>query len=161
MNLFIEWLYEEQAGYEPLITKAIEASLHSEGIRDNLEVSLTIVDDEAMSAINLEQRGKAGTTDVLSFPMVHYEEGRAIQEAIDEERADPESGLVYLGDIVISWDKVLEQKTAYGHSTQREFAFLIVHSMLHLLGYDHMTEGEEADMVARQKKIMSAIGVHR
>lgn len=161
MTVFTEWLVQEQKALEPLVEKAVEASLATESIRNNLEISLTVVNNHDIQAINLEQRGKDAPTDVLSFPMVHYEGAIDVQSAIDGEMADPETGLVYLGDIVISWDKVVEQKEAYGHSVEREFTFLIVHSMLHLLGYDHMTDEEEADMIGRQKLIMEAIGISR
>lgn len=161
MTIFMEWLYMEQPNMDQLAEISVAATLKAEGITDKIEVSLTIVDNEEIQTINLEQRGKDAPTDVLSFPMIEYSLYDSVEEAIEAEPVNQDNGLTYLGDIVISWDKVLEQKETYGHSTEREFSFLIVHSMLHLLGYDHMTEEDEKEMVARQKVIMTDLGIER
>ncbi len=161
MTLFIEWFYEEKPEMNALAEKSVEAALKAEGITDQIEVSLTIVDNDEIQTINNEQRGKDVPTDVLSFPMIEYGLYDSVEAAILAEPKSPDNGLIYLGDIVISWDKVLEQKEAYGHGTDREFSFLIVHSMLHLLGYDHMTEEDEKVMTERQKVIMSDLGIER
>ena len=127
------------------------------------EVNVTIVDDERIQALNLDQRGIDASTDVLSFPMVEYSEPEAFSEA-EEQKADsfdPESGRLLLGDIVISADHVVAQADEYGHSKRREFAFLVAHSMLHLVGYDHMEPAEEERMFNKQEEILTAAGIPR
>lgn len=161
MTLYIEWLYKEQLELNTLAEKSAEIVLEVEGITNKIEVSLTVVDDVEIQKINLDQRGKDSATDVLSFPMIEYSLYDSVESAIEAEPVNPDNGLVYLGDIVISWDKVVQQKEAYGHTLEREFTFLIVHSMLHLLGYDHMTEDEEKVMNERQRLIMSKLGIGR
>ena len=161
MTIFVEWLYMEQPDMDQLAEASVAATLKAEGITDKIEVSLTVVDNEEIQVINNEQRGKDIATDVLSFPMIEYSLYDSVEDALEAEPVNPDNGLIYLGDIVISWDKVLEQKEAYGHSIQREFSFLIVHSMLHLLGYDHMTDEDEKEMLARQKVIMAELGIER
>ena len=121
---------------EKLIKKAIKAALKYEGFKRAAEVSVTLVDDNAIHAINLEHRGVDRPTDVLSFPM------------FDE---DFEGEAAVLGDIVISLERAKAQAEEYGHSYEREIAFLTVHSVLHLLGYDH-EEGEEAERVMFEKQ---------
>ena len=104
-------------------------------------------------------------TDVLSFPMLDYEPGEVpaerVQRALEEQETDPETGEVVLGDIVICLKRAMEQAEAYGHSLKREMAFLAVHSVLHLLGYDHMVKEEETVMFARQEAILEAAGLPR
>ncbi len=127
------------------------------------ELSLTLVDDARIRAINLEMRGIDAATDVLSFPMVAYSEPSAFAEAeaLKADSFDMESGALLLGDIVLSADHVLSQSAAYGHSARREAAFLIAHSMLHLLGYDHMNEEEERVMFAKQEAVLRLLGITR
>ncbi len=161
MTLFIEWLCKGQPEMNALAEKSVEAALKAEGITNQIEVSLTVVDNDEIQTINHEQRGKDVPTDVLSFPMIEYDLYDSVESAIAAEPMNPDNGLIYLGDIVISWDKVLEQKEAYGHGINREFSFLIVHSMLHLLGYDHMNDDDEKVMTQRQKVIMSDLGIER
>ena len=127
------------------------------------EVNVTIVDDERIQELNLDQRGIDASTDVLSFPMVEYSEPEAFSEA-EEQKADsfdPESGRLLLGDIVISADHVVAQADEYGHSKRREFAFLVAHSMLHLVGYDHMEPADEERMFGKQEEILRAAGIPR
>lgn len=161
MNIFIEWLIEPLEAYDTMIETAAAAALAAEGISQPLELSVTIVDNDEIRQINQEQRDMDKATDVLSFPMIAYEAYDSVAEAIAMEPVNQDTGLVYLGDIVISWDKVIEQSEAYGHSLDRELSFLVVHSMLHLLGYDHMVPEEEAEMISRQKIIMSKLGLER
>ena len=126
------------------------------------EVSLLLTNDETIHQINREQRGIDRATDVLSFPMADYEkEGdfSFLEEA--QDCFHPESGELLLGDIVISADKVLKQAENYGHSPLREYAFLIVHSLLHLVGYDHMEAAEAADMEKKQSEILDSMGITR
>ena len=112
------------------------------------QVSILITDDDEIHRINLEQRQIDRPTDVLSFPMVNYE-------------TPGDSGELLLGDIVISADKVAAQAEEYGHSRRREYAFLIAHSMLHLMGYDHMTPEDAAEMERLQEEILQQLGISR
>ena len=122
-----------------------------------------LTDDETIHQINKEQRDIDRATDVLSFPMTDY-----VTEGdfafLEEEGADcfhPETGELLLGDIVISGDKVLQQAESYGHSPLREYAFLIVHSLLHLVGYDHMEEQEAKRMEKKQADVLESMGITR
>ena len=134
--------------YRTLIRRAVKTALKSEGFDRPAEVSVTIVDNEAIHAINLEHRGIDRPTDVLSFPM------------FDEDFDDGEACV--LGDIVISLEKAKEQAESYGHSLEREIAFLTVHSVLHLLGYDHEEgKAEESEMFEKQETILEAMGLTR
>lgn len=131
-----------------LMRRAIEATLRYEGIERDAEVSLTFADDEAIHRLNLKYRGIDRPTDVLSFPLE------------EDAEAQPGHGLLVLGDIVISLERAAAQAEEYGHSFERETAFLCIHSVLHLLGYDHERgEAEDADMRRRQHEIIDSIGL--
>ena len=131
-------------GIKMLIRSAILATLDYEGKTGHSEVSVTFTDNEGIRAINREYREKDAPTDVLSFPL--FEEG-----------AD---GTRMLGDIVISLEKCRAQAQEFGHSFERECAFLTVHSTLHLLGYDHVnSEEEDVDMRKRQTAIVEKMGL--
>jgi len=136
-----------------LIKKALETVLEGEAFSqefiDAVEVSMVWTDDSEMAELNRCYRGVEGTTDVLSFPMM------------DDEPSEDPTGEFLLGDIVISVPRAKAQAEEYGHSLAREMVFLAVHGMLHLLGYDHMTEEEAAIMRAKEKKVMKQIGVGR
>lgn len=134
-----------------LTRRAIMATLENEQYGNACEVSLTYTDNEQIHALNRQYREVDKPTDVLSFPLMDFT-GESDEPVADEP-------VVSLGDIVISLEKAKEQADEYGHSFEREVAFLTVHSMLHLLGYDHMTEDEERDMRARQSKIMDILGL--
>lgn len=128
------------------------------------QVNLLITNNEEIHQINLEQRRIDRPTDVLSFPMVEYEtpgEFDMLEEDEFQDCFEPDSGELMLGDIVISADKVLEQAEEYGHSVKREYAFLITHSMLHLMGYDHMTEDEAKEMERLQEEILALLHISR
>ena len=165
MSLFIE---EEGTTELDFDTKAtaelvIDAALELAGCPYEAEVNLLLTENAQIHEMNLEQRGIDRPTDVLSFPMIEYEEPGDFS-VIDEESAEtfnPESGELMLGDIVISKEKVLSQAEEYGHLPRREYAFLIAHSMLHLFGYDHMEEDERIIMEAKQREIMEKIGISR
>ena len=161
MSIYIEWLYKENERYNVLINQSVQEVLNYEGVTTATEVAVTVVDNEAIHSINLEQRGVDGATDVLSFPMVHFIEGSDKELQVASEPKNPENDEVYLGDVVISWDKIEEQSIEYGHSVERELSFLVVHSLLHLLGYDHMTEVDEQVMIHKQKEIMTIVGLNR
>lgn len=142
-----------------------EEVLEAECCPVNTEVSLTYVDDDAIREINRDSRGIDAVTDVLSFPNLDMTAdgpdrwGVAMRSAWD--CMDPETGNLFLGDIVLNLDRVCRQAYEYGHSERREFAFLIAHSMLHLCGYDHMTPEEETRMFRRQEQILINLGITR
>ena len=125
-------------------------------------VSLTLTTDEDIRAVNRDFRQIDRATDVLSFPMIPFETpaGYEILEE-DDSFFDMDSGELLLGDILISVDHVLQQAEEYGHSVTREFAFLVAHSMLHLLGFDHMTPEEAEVMEQKQEAVLSALGITR
>lgn len=148
--------------WEALAGQVITAALDAEQFPYEADVSLLIVDLDEIHRINKTQRGIDRPTDVLSFPMIAYPapgDFSALEE--DGGNFHPDTGEALLGDIVLCIDKVKEQALEYGHSQQREFAFLILHSMLHLLGYDHMSEDEAAVMEAKQKAVLNTLGITR
>ena len=147
---------------EDVAKKVINAVLKSEGCPFDTEVNLLITDNEGIREYNKNMRNIDSPTDVLSFPGLDFETP-GIYEITDDEadHIDPETGLIILGDIIISADRVLSQAKEYGHSILREFAFLTAHSMLHLSGYDHMSEEEAAVMEKKQKDILKGLGINR
>ncbi len=141
-----------------LIEKTIELCMKSEQLDKDYEVSVLIVDDDEIRGINKEHRQIDKSTDVLSFPMVDFKEGKLIS---DEGDYDLEMGELILGDIIISAETAERQAEAYGHSFEREMAFLTAHSCFHLLGYDHMEKNEEEIMFKKQEDILKEIGLPR
>ena len=134
-----------------LVRRAVCASLDYESFYNNAQVSVTFTDNEGIRVLNSQYRGIDRPTDVLSFPMLDFD--GVCDLPIDEEET-------MLGDIVVSLERAREQAEEYGHSFERETAFLCVHSMLHLLGYDHEDGGEEeADMRRRQSEILENMGL--
>ncbi len=134
-----------------LMQQCIKESLILENFTDNVEISLSIVNNEEIKEINFLHRNINKETDVLSFPL------------LDNFENVP-SNILYpipLGDIIISIDKAISQANEYRHSLQRELCFLTVHSMLHLLGYDHMTEEEEKVMFKKQDIILNKLNIKR
>ena len=157
-QIIFETEVETPAELEPLLHKVISAALGAEGMEDACEINVLITDDEGIHQINLEQREVDRPTDVLSFPMFDLEPG----EHPSEEDADPETGLIPLGDMVISLERAKEQAAEFGHSVEREVCYLTVHSVLHLLGYDHMDEGPmKVQMRGREEAILGALGITR
>ena len=141
-----------------LIRKVIRTALDAEGMILPCEVDVLLTDDEGIHAVNLDMRGVDRPTDVLSFPEFDLTPG----EHPDEMDADPGTGLIPLGDMVISMEHVAAQAKEYGHSRQRELAYLVTHSVLHLLGYDHLDEGpQKAQMRAREEAILTELGITR
>lgn len=149
--------------YETIINEIVLAALDYEKCPYEAEVSVVLTDDQEIRRINREFREIDRATDVLSFPMGDYESPSDFErlEESPEDYFNPETGELLLGDIVISVDKVEEQAEKYGHSTARELAFLVAHSMLHLCGYDHMEEGERLVMEKKQEEILSLKGYTR
>ena len=137
-------------GQRALIRKVIRTALAAERVDFPCEVDVRVTNDDTIHQINREMRQVDRATDVLSFPMFDLTPGELPDPEMD---ADPGTGLVPLGDMVISWEHVAAQAKEYGHSNRRELAYLVVHSVLHLLGYDHLDEGvEKARMRAREEK---------
>ena len=136
-----------------MLEKVCLKSLQYEEFNEDCEISLSIVTNDEIHDINKQLRNIDSPTDVLSFPQLTFEEG--------EEADVNENSEIVLGDIIISIDRAKEQAEEYGHSLKRELAFLSVHSMLHLMGYDHMVPEEEEDMFRRQKEILIEAGIPR
>ncbi len=126
------------------------------------QVCLTLVDEEEIKEINSQNRGIDNVTDVLSFPMLNFDDelNYDLLEN-DESNFDLDSGEAVLGDIIICVQRLKNQAAEYGHSQLREFAFLVAHSMLHLLGYDHMEPEEEKIMFKKQDEILEALSITR
>lgn len=140
------------------IKTVIDKTLEFENCDFEAEVSVTIVDNETIREINRENRDIDKATDVLSFPMLYFDENGDI---IDSDY-DLDGESILLGDIVISAERAMEQAKEYGHSFRREVAFLTVHSMLHLLGYDHVDDPEgERIMFGKQEEILLELGISR
>ncbi len=136
-----------------LIKRCCLETLYEEGYKGSFEVSVTFTDNRGIQEINKEYRGIDKETDVLSFPAT---------DAGESFTRSRETGCFILGDIVLSLEKAVAQAQEYGHSFEREAAFLTVHSMLHLLGYDHVnSEEEEREMFGKQEIILEAMGISR
>lgn len=133
-----------------LIRRTIRAALASEGVTLPCEVDVLVTNDEGIHTINKEQRDVDAPTDVLSFPALELRPG----EKPTEDDADPGTGLVPLGDMAISYERVAAQAKEYGHSKSRELAYLVTHSVLHLLGYDHLDEGEQKALMREHEEII-------
>ena len=165
MTFEIENVYPEVVlpDYETVIKNVIEAALDYEKCPYEVQVYVLLTDNEEIHQINREHRQIDRPTDVLSFPMLSYEKAGdfSFLEEESEDDFNPDTGEVMLGDIIISVDKVLEQAQSYGHSPKREFAFLIVHSMLHLFGYDHIDPKDAAIMEPKQKQILEEMHIVR
>ena len=140
---------------QPLVTRiiqqSIETALDAEGVRTDCEINVLITNDKGIHAINKASRGIDRPTDVLSFPMFQLEPGNPPEDW--EEYLDPETGLCPLGDMCISLQRATAQAKEYGHSARREVGYLTIHSILHLLGYDHL----KARMRSREEAIASLI----
>ena len=159
-EILIDTEVEGAEPYAELLRQVIPAALEAEGVPFPCEVDVLFTDDAGIHAVNLEQRGIDAPTDVLSFPMFQLTPG--IPPTRDEVEADPGTGLVPLGDMVISLERARAQGEEYGHGPQREVAYLAVHSVLHLLGYDHLDEGPmKAQMRAREEAILARLGLER
>ena len=155
MKIYIDYSNEQDKlsppeDFERLIERCTVAALEEEEISDDAEVSVTLVDNARIREMNAEFRDIDKETDVLSFPM-----------GDESFEVDPDTDAILLGDIVISLEKAQAQAEEYGHSFRREVAFLITHSLFHLLGYDHMTAEEEAEMFARQERVLEKLGITR
>ncbi len=141
-----------------LIRRTIRTALAAEGLTAPCEVDVLLTDDDGIHEINRELRQVDRPTDVLSFPEFELAPG----QLPGPEDADPGTGLIPLGDMVLSMERVAAQAREYGHSKRRELSYLVTHSVLHLLGYDHLDEGPmKAQMRAREEAIMALLGLER
>lgn len=164
MNIFIENEYEHaiDIDYQKIITSVVNETVDFVNCPYECEVNITITDNTAIQEINRAQRQIDKPTDVLSFPLLEYEmPGDFSDVENDFSCFHPDTGELMLGDIVISYDKVISQSQEYNHSQKRELAFLTAHSMLHLFGYDHMEEVERIEMEEKQNLILKNLGITR
>ena len=164
MTLQIDYETDREIGieYEELAKKVVQKVMDMEGCPYDAQVNLVLTDNEEIQRVNTEFREIAAPTDVLSFPMIPFETPAdyAIVEE-DQSYIDLDTDELLLGDIMISVDKVFAQAEEYGHSVTREFCFLVAHSMLHLLGYDHMTPEEAVVMENKQRTALDELGITR
>lgn len=156
INLVFEQLSFQKFIISNNIKKCIHETLNAEGVTVCCEINVLVTDDSGIQVINRESRQLDKPTDVLSFPMFQLEAGNP--PADWSEYLDPATGLVPLGDMCISLERAVAQAKEFGHSTRREIGYLTIHSMLHLLGYDHLDEGEQKrQMRGREEAIAAAI----
>lgn len=147
---------EVDSKIESLVEQVVQKALEVE-VEDDYEVSISFVDNQEIRELNKQYRDKDTATDVLSFPLMEFEETE--ENYSNEEEYVQEDKL--LGDIVISLEKAQEQAIEYGHSFERELAFLTVHGVLHLIGLDHEDEEQEKEMLQRQDKILQLLDIKR
>ncbi|HWT75667.1 MAG TPA: rRNA maturation RNase YbeY [Mobilitalea sp.] len=165
MTINLEYEASQQLGfdYEALVKRVIEACLDYEKCPYEAEVSVLFTDDEEIRQINKEYREIDAPTDVLSFPANDYDSPSDFDKFEDQdyESFHPETGEFILGDIVISVDRAKLQAREYGHSLEREVAFLTAHSMFHLFGYDHMEENDRIRMEEKQNTVLENLQILR
>ena len=148
--------------YEKVAKDVVNQAIEYMNFPFEAEVSITLTDDSGIQVINKEFREIDSPTDVLSFPMIEYNapgDFSSIEE--NDDLFNPETGEVILGDIVLNVPRIYKQAEEYGHSNLREYAFLITHSMLHLFGYDHMTDNDAAVMENKQREILDELNITR
>lgn len=157
-------MFEENEEFENTLKNAIKFALEEELVDKECEISLLFVDNTEIKEINNETRGIDKATDVLSFPMLDYPEGKVYKDIYSGKELNRtyfnEDELV-LGDIVLSLERADEQRIEFNHSFNRECSYLVIHSVLHLLGYDHMDEEEKKIMRAREEEILSKLKITR
>ena len=165
MTFYVESEKDRQLPFEAeeVAEKVIVETLDYEQCPYEVSVNVLLTDNEGIHELNRQHRGIDRPTDVLSFPNVDYDQPADFSAIEDnaEDYFDPENGELCDGDIVISVEKVYEQAQEYGHPVRREYAFLIAHSMLHLLGYDHMEPAEAEVMERKQEEILDRLGITR
>lgn len=141
-----------------LLQKTVMQCLKDEDFKLGCEINILLTDNESIRQINKQHRDIDKSTDVLSFPMADIKNGEILS---DQGDVDMDEGLLLLGDIIISMETALKQSEDYGHSLDRELAFLTAHGVFHLLGYDHMERDTEADMISRQEAVLEKLGLKR
>lgn len=165
--IYIENMQNKLEASEELkkqIEAVIDFALKEEQVNHNYEISVLLVDNEEIKRINKEHRNIDKVTDVLSFPMLDYPKGKVFKEAYKDfifNKTFLDGENLVLGDMVLSLEKVREQSEEYGHSFAREAFYLIIHSVLHLLGYDHMTKEEKSLMRLREEEILKKLNIMR
>ena len=156
IHIVFEQLSLQKFVIKSIIRRCIQATLNAEGICVPCEINVLVTDDAGIQIINRTSRDLDKPTDVLSFPMFQLEAGNPPNDWMEYQ--DPASGLVPLGDMCISLERAIAQAAEFGHSTRREVGYLTIHSMLHLLGYDHLDEGEQKkQMRSREEAIATSI----
>ena len=156
LNITFDMFTLQQPLVTAVIKKCVEATIEAENICVPCEINVLVTNDKGIHAINKATRDVDKPTDVLSFPMFQLEAGSP--PADWDEYIDPETGLCPLGDMAISLERAIAQAKEFGHSSRREVGYLTIHSMLHLLGYDHLDEGpQKAQMRAREEAIAAGI----
>ena len=164
MTFYVESETDELPDFdvEKLLEKVTAEILDMEECPYEASVSLLLTDDEAIREINREQRNKDAVTDVLSFPAFEYPRPSDFEAVgLNDDCFDPDSGELLLGDMVISINCAKKQAESYGHTLYREIAFLIAHSVLHLIGYDHMEPDEEKIMFEKQDCVLERLHITR
>ena len=142
-----------------VITRCIEATLQEEGITVPCEINVLVTNDRGIQAINKAYRDIDKPTDVFSFPMFSFDAGALPEEWSDF--VDPETELCPLGDMAISLERAIAQAREFGHTSRREVGYLTIHSMLHLLGYDHMEKDDEEEMFRLQDELLDGFDIKR
>lgn len=156
IHIVFEQLSLQQLVIKSIIRKCIQTTLDAERISVPCEINVLVTDDAGIQIINRTSRNLDKATDVLSFPMFQLEPGNPPTDWVEYQ--DPATGLVPLGDMCISLERATAQAAEFGHSVRREIGYLTIHSMLHLLGYDHLDEGEQKkQMRSREEAIAASI----
>ena len=156
INMTFDCVCFQKLAVQIVIKKCIQKTLLAEGVTFPCEINVLVTNDKGIHAINKASRNVDKPTDVLSFPMFQFLPGVLPDDLTDY--LDPETGLCPLGDMAISFERAVSQAKEYGHSPRREIGYLTIHSMLHLLGYDHLDEGAQKEqMRAREEEIASEI----
>lgn len=165
MTLEIEYETEKELllPYEAIIRRVVEEALKTENCGYDVQIHVVLTDNTEIQKYNRQYRNINRSTDVLSFPMIEYQKPSefSVVEENPEDYFDPDTNELVLGDIIISVEKVIEQAENFGHSRERELAFLTAHSMLHLFGYDHIEDAERIEMEERQEKILQNLEISR
>lgn len=163
LNIEYETEVKLELDYKSIITTVVDKAIDMEECPYEVELNVFLTNNEEIREINKNYREMDTPTDVLSFPMVDYDnpsDFSKIEEYV-QDYFNPETGELLLGDIIISVEKVIEQAHEYGHTQERELAFLVAHSMMHLFGYDHIEEEERMVMEQRQSKVLVELQIVR
>jgi len=153
IELDISWEIDKDADIESKILETVKSSLEVEDVKCNINLSLVVTDNKNIQEINKTQRNIDNPTDVLSFPGYEKEEWNEVKKRENE--------VIYIGDIVVSKEKIVEQAKEYNTGFEREFCYLIAHGMLHLMGYDHMNEEDKKVMREKEEEIMKKLNLER
>lgn len=156
----IEIFDDTESGLDTeLIKKVFDEVCKEFSLPDNVYAELTVADGETIREVNREYRNVDSVTDVLSFPNLEVKLPFKAEDYPDD--VDMATGEILLGEIMLCYDRAVEQSKEYGHSVERECAYLVLHGLLHLLGFDHMEEGDKVEMRAMEEKILSSMGITR